>query len=649
MLSGQDTLVAEGAYYSSSSDGHHQFIIPEGAEAALYRSPSMGSVSGGVSSTLVLRVSTPSSSPTRDADEIAQDVFGTATYTYTDGDMYKAAYGEEVNMKNQYYACSNGQVQIQPVSVSGVTSNGVLDVKVTGVGKDAEDHVHAAIEEADNQLDTSSYAHVMVCLPSGTKLNGGGGWDWIGFAYIDYHISAYNDEWCSYVSTQMHETGHNLNLAHSWKDGSPYGDKSGYMGVSYKNFDGPKMCFNGPKTWQLGWYSEHHLTIDTSDTSNGSVLYHGNLYGFVDHDNVSNDDVMIIRLNTHFDDFYISFNRKSGFNSGTKLGGDAVMVHSKWEPHDDYGQSHLEAVLCLDGDDDCDSDSYELIGDGIVIRVLYIQEDSSGVMYARVQITGGACEDGGSYTHQVVYAGGKVVDSTSRECSFLANQPISDIETACEFEVPTGHDLLPPASEQCCETCASIVGSNDDNGSDDWDDDFYYDDYYDDGFDCSESKTEKYADKYLYSGGFITGVKTRTCGWLSRKPPGKQNKACNSDVSYGDFASAWDTCPITCGRCFPDTEAPSDVPSSVPSPYVSSPPGCEDEVSAFVMKAKVKNGSVIVKKTKTCKWLSEQIEKKITNHCKKNVRLLDGDGNVIIPAAKDVCRQTCGTCTAGWR
>lgn len=62
----------------------------------------------------------------------------------------------------------------------------------------------------------------MICLPPVEYSEG----SWIGFAYVNHYISAYNDEWCHYVSTAMHEIGHNLELAHSKEHWDEYGDHS---------------------------------------------------------------------------------------------------------------------------------------------------------------------------------------------------------------------------------------------------------------------------------------------------------------------------------------------------------------------------------------------------------------------------------------
>eukprot|EP00957_Ditylum_brightwellii_P196488 14971448-Ditylum_brightwellii.AAC.1 len=64
--------------------------------------------------------------------------------------------------------------------------------------------------------------HVMYCLPPGTMSG-------IAYAYINSWNSVYSDNWCTYLTAQMHEIGHNLNLAHSNEDGD-YKDKSGMVG-----------------------------------------------------------------------------------------------------------------------------------------------------------------------------------------------------------------------------------------------------------------------------------------------------------------------------------------------------------------------------------------------------------------------------------
>jgi len=35
---------------------------------------------------------------------------------------------------------------------------------------------------------------------------------WIAYAYVNSWLTVYNNNYCNYVSAQMHELGHNLNL-----------------------------------------------------------------------------------------------------------------------------------------------------------------------------------------------------------------------------------------------------------------------------------------------------------------------------------------------------------------------------------------------------------------------------------------------------
>ena len=86
------------------------------------------------------------------------------------------------------------------------------------------------------------------------------------------------------------------------------------------------MCFNGPKSWQLGWYSDYHVDLSTNNYN-----WSGDLVGFAEKVPVSDPEKMIIRIqdansNT---DTYVHFNRKIGFNSGTKEGGDQVLVSTR--------------------------------------------------------------------------------------------------------------------------------------------------------------------------------------------------------------------------------------------------------------------------------------------------------------------------------
>ena len=84
------------------------------------------------------------------------------------------------------------------------------------------------------------------------------------------------------------------------------------------------MCFNGIKTWQLGWHSTFHTDLPIGDNYN----WQGNLVGFADKSLASSSDQMIIRIRG-YTDYYVRFNRKIGMNNGTQEGGNPVLVASR--------------------------------------------------------------------------------------------------------------------------------------------------------------------------------------------------------------------------------------------------------------------------------------------------------------------------------
>lgn len=222
-------------------------------------------------------------------------------------------------------------------------TNGVVEITIpdTVDGAIRGDIESSATKEAQSVLGNlpTQFDYVMFCLPYGSLRSGNPGW--LGYAYIDHWKSVYNNVWCSSVSTLAHEVGHNLNLGHSGQGSEEYGDQVGYMGYGYNIDDGPKMCFNGPKTHQLGWFPDHHVDLTAAD----DFRYIGNLYGLADADKLTGDasSKMIVKLTgnsgfytQNYVDFYVSFNRKTGNNSGTREAADKVVVHASqylyWMP-----------------------------------------------------------------------------------------------------------------------------------------------------------------------------------------------------------------------------------------------------------------------------------------------------------------------------
>ena len=54
--------------------------------------------------------------------------------------------------------------------------------------------------------------------------------------------------------------------------------------------DDRRMCFNGPKSAQLGWYSDREVDVDTTVTH----AYDGYLYGIADYGSTGSWAKMIL-------------------------------------------------------------------------------------------------------------------------------------------------------------------------------------------------------------------------------------------------------------------------------------------------------------------------------------------------------------------
>jgi len=145
------------------------------------------------------------------------------------------------------------------------------------------------------------------------------------YGKVNGMVSVYNDDWCLYPSAQIHEIGHNMGLLHSAEAHQEYGDKSCLMGHSFKDLETPKMCFNGAKSWILGWYEDGSVSVELSEHDQS---WSGDLVGITDYNSTSNGYVIveIVTGNADIDskglettnNTYLIFNKKEGITSDVK-------------------------------------------------------------------------------------------------------------------------------------------------------------------------------------------------------------------------------------------------------------------------------------------------------------------------------------------
>eukprot|EP00587_Corethron_hystrix_P003358 CAMPEP_0113330368 /NCGR_PEP_ID=MMETSP0010_2-20120614/21576_1 /TAXON_ID=216773 ORGANISM="Corethron hystrix, Strain 308" /NCGR_SAMPLE_ID=MMETSP0010_2 /ASSEMBLY_ACC=CAM_ASM_000155 /LENGTH=647 /DNA_ID=CAMNT_0000192879 /DNA_START=73 /DNA_END=2012 /DNA_ORIENTATION=- /assembly_acc=CAM_ASM_000155 len=287
--------------------------------------------------------------------ELSDSVFGTA--------------GDPINLRTQYMACSYEKIEFKPgPPMDGVDAvNGAVTVTTpssfSGVSNYVgESYLRAALQTMMGRSLPGDYDQIMFCIPPGTSAG------WIAYASVNGWRSVYNNLWCTYVSSQMHEIGHNIGLAHSGITGSSeYADQSDMMGYSYSQDDSPVMCFNAPKNYQLGWYTDKQISLSSS-----MMPWQGFLMGIATYESaIAGTHYVLLRIPGTSKDFYVSYNRKIGINSGSVKFGNKVMVHER-STGSGYALSWSLADLGAGG-------TYTLEGTAISVQVLSISGDVAEV------------------------------------------------------------------------------------------------------------------------------------------------------------------------------------------------------------------------------------------------------------------------------
>ena len=189
-----------GEAFISVPGGHKDrasatLIVPPGADVTItvrdprmLRSRRLSIKKTGSSSVLVLRVSASDSQVTSSLSSLSDKWFGTS--------------GDSMNLKSQYTACSNNQLDFNAASGPGSIIDGVVEI---GVGISAGGSTSTAIQNAATTAATAllgsldQWDHVAYCLPSGTSGN------WVAYAYLNYGRAVFNNDWCTYPSAQIHE------------------------------------------------------------------------------------------------------------------------------------------------------------------------------------------------------------------------------------------------------------------------------------------------------------------------------------------------------------------------------------------------------------------------------------------------------------
>ena len=201
LKSGETELEMPGAVVDM---GKGVIVLPENATPNLINLPNRRErdlrelAVTGSRSVLVVRVIASDGQTGFSEAQLSNSVFGTS--------------GDPVNLKSHYAACSHGRLNFQTTSDRTKTGGGVdatnislgaTTVNVAVSTTEGDGVMRNAISSALNaQFGVSSPSvlanHVMYCLPPNTMSG-------IAYAYINSWNSVYSNQWCTYVSGQMHE------------------------------------------------------------------------------------------------------------------------------------------------------------------------------------------------------------------------------------------------------------------------------------------------------------------------------------------------------------------------------------------------------------------------------------------------------------
>jgi len=252
--------------------------------------------------------------------QISDDIFGTN--------------GDPFNARSQLHACSMGRLDFMP----GDNNSGLIDQAVYDASGVISVNIDISIEDsAKNDIQNAitvkvqeklgiklpgPYKHVMYIVEN-CYIDCG----YAAYAYINSEISVYVGPNYKYVGVLVHELGHNFGLLHSGGlDGvKVYSDHTCMMGNPWAQDDFGRMCYNGAKNWQIGWYNDRKLMLSPLSNPPGSETML-QLVGVADYLN-TNSIPVVLKLETGTDDdYFISFNRAAGVNVDNKQADDEVTI-----------------------------------------------------------------------------------------------------------------------------------------------------------------------------------------------------------------------------------------------------------------------------------------------------------------------------------
>lgn len=164
---------------------------------------------------------------------------------------------------------------------------------------------------------------------------------------VGSHLSVYLNNWCTYLSAQMHELGHNIGWGHSNTPTQKYSDRSDMLGYSYAKVGSPRMCLNPSRLWTARWFDFRSLVLNDMQKSKGSrqLFYEGDISSTTIDPNVGSIPMLIKIDSETTTTYYIGFNAVNGANIGTVQARNKLTLHSVENINEKGADSEILAAL----------------------------------------------------------------------------------------------------------------------------------------------------------------------------------------------------------------------------------------------------------------------------------------------------------------
>ncbi|KAL9187280.1 hypothetical protein ACHAXT_001383 [Thalassiosira profunda] len=260
--------------------------------------------------------------------------------------------GDRVTMTSGFRDCSFGRMLISndygdAIDEDLLSAPGVVEVRINiklreSTQSQIRNKVAVAVQQKLSVALPGPFDHVVFvlaeCFPVGTDCR------FEAYAFVNYWLSVFVRDNYKFPAVQMHEIGHNLNLAHSGGlDGGTYSDHTCLMG-------NPLWEDNLGKNFQMnrsgGWYANRHIAWYRSGTI-GGTSWSGRLVGVAEYNRNPADHPIVLKLETgKAADWFVGFNRAVGANAHNVEADNHVTIYKVTAGEGaQYSQSFLKGKL----------------------------------------------------------------------------------------------------------------------------------------------------------------------------------------------------------------------------------------------------------------------------------------------------------------